>query len=227
MEENKIETKKEEIQEPIGRYSEIEFQFARPLTAEQEEIFTTYFRDIKHSVMDRLLSSLNGTDRNPLKAWLKQNLQQHSPMIMGKYQFLYSTLQLQSEEGNQKDTDIFVVEDKDKATGKWTFRMDMSAFDVALFGDLKVPLIQRQALNLMNNKDKRIKEDFFRSRLPLMKLKNSECLIRARYYGDPPKTIIKETAQVKKGFTGFQLFMVAVILIVLYFLIGQISAVIR
>jgi len=31
----------------------------------------------------------------------------------------------------------------------------------------------------------------------------------------------------KKGVTGFQLFMVAVILIVLYFLIGQIASVIK
>ena len=171
--------------EKVKRYSEIEFKFRQPLTPEQEDIFIGYFKTMKHSVMDRLQSSINGTDRNPIKAFIKKNASQHAPHIMLRYQQLYTNLQLQTM--NPGPEDIFIVEDEKKSEGIWTFKMDMEAFDVSPFGEIKIPILQRQALNLMNSKDKRIKSDFMRSVLPMMKLSNGDCWITTKFYDEQVK----------------------------------------
>ena len=169
----------------VNRYSIVEFQFSRPLSPDQEDIFISYFKNIKHNVMDRLLNSINGTDRNPIKAFIKKNLSQHATPIMMKYQALYNILQAQTR--NPGPNDIFVLDNDGKEQGKWIFKMDMAAFDVSPFGDLKVPVIHRQALNLLSSKDKRIMTDLQRVVLPMMKLKSSDCRITTKFYDETQK----------------------------------------
>jgi len=166
----------------IRRYSEIEFQFTKPLTEEQEDIFIGYFYNMKHSIMDRLSMIIHGTDRNPIKAFVMKHLSEHSPMIMGNYARIYADLMAQTQ--NPGPNDIFVVEDIGKVQGKWIFRMDMQAFDAPLFNNANVPHMAKKAVNLMADKDRQIRANFQRAVLPMMKLRNEDCRITPRFYDE-------------------------------------------
>ena len=187
MEEAKVENK-------VQRYSEIEFRFRKPLDDEQRDIFIRYFRNIKHSVMDRLSNVIHGTDRNPIKAVLAKTLGPLSPGIMMKYENIYATLQRQTQFPG--DNDIFIVDDALSPQGIWTYRMDMAEFDVvtrepiqSYVKETKIQQMIRQSFNLLSGKDRRIRSDFLRSVLPMMKLKNEDCWITSKFYDEP--TVVK------------------------------------
>jgi hypothetical protein len=185
----------------VTRYSEIEFQFQQPLTAEQEDIFIAYFKNIKHSVMDRLSNVIHGTDRNPIKAMLAKTLAPYSTAIMMKYEYIYNRLQLQTM--NPGDLDIFVVDDSRKDQNIWSFKMDMAEFDVVTLAMIqavpnkKIQSMVRQSFNLLSGKDRRIRLDFQRSVLPMMKLRNDQCRIMTRFYDENfPAAEMKEGEEV-------------------------------
>lgn len=173
----------------IQRYSEIEFRFAQPLNPEQREIFVGYFDDMVYSVMDRLNRVIHGTDRNPVKAMMQKHLAPIVPQLMMKYEAIYGKLQRQMIE--RTDKDIFVLEDNLKESGIWTFRMDMKEFDLISIEELQAHIpnkdlqnMVRQYFSMLDGKDKRIKLDFQRKKLAEMKLRNDQCTITSKIYGE-------------------------------------------
>ena len=147
------------------KFSEIDFEFERLLTEEEEEVFISFFHTMKAKVRDKLWDFISGKNRNPLIS-LARALSKVSPvdveqMVKTKYQDLYTRLD-----------SIIILDKNDNNPCLYTFRLAMSEFDLGIV-DTKVPAVQRELFNLMRNKDRAISREVERLVLPAMKMPRS------------------------------------------------------